>query len=92
MTTTIPNSQTNRTPTSQNQWALNNHTPLNTNKHFKQKNDTLNIQTHIKQIYNKQKFTTITNNNPRLHEHNPSLYYFLHKITPLAKTLEPYNT
>src|SRR5690349_23755636 len=60
MTATIPTARADRAPVSQGQWALGDRTPLNANERFKQEDDALNVRARIEQVYSKQGFAAIT--------------------------------
>src|SRR3954454_7193484 len=60
MTATTPATRSGRVPAPQGQWAMGDRTPLNANERFKQEDDALNVRARIEQVYSKQGFDSIT--------------------------------
>jgi sulfite reductase (ferredoxin) len=60
MTATIPTSRPGRAPVPQGQWALGDRTPLNANERFKAEDDALNVRARIEQVYAREGFDSIT--------------------------------
>ncbi|WP_426564936.1 nitrite/sulfite reductase [Angustibacter sp. McL0619] len=60
MTATIPTSRPGRAPVPQGQWALGDRTPLNANERFKAEDDALNVRARIEQVYSREGFDAIT--------------------------------